>query len=95
MMNVFICGVPKSGKTTLAKDLKKILSNYNLIVSESIRNGFQKMDKDNYKEWENRNSIKRKKDFVEFVFEFFRWNTFFSECNNVVDLGLVDLMTMS
>jgi len=93
-MNIFICGVPRSGKTTLAKRLKSELSNYNLIVSESIRNGFQKMDVDNYKEWGNKNSLKRKKDFPEFLFEFLKWNNYFSECNNIVDLALVDLETV-
>lgn len=93
-MNIFICGVPRSGKTTLARKLKEALTGYNFIVSESIRNGFQKMDKGNYKKWGNRNSLQRKQQFPEFIFEFLKWNSFFSECDNIVDLGLVDLKTV-
>lgn len=93
-MNIFICGVPRSGKTTLAKKLKKELSDYNLIVSESIRNGFQKMDEENYKEWGNKNSLERKEKFPKFLFEFLKWNSVFSNCNNIVDLALIDLETV-
>lgn len=93
-MNLFICGVPRSGKTTLAKIIKKDFSDYNLIVSESIRNGFQKMDEEHYKEWGNFNSKKRKENFPKFLFEFLKWNSFFSKCNNIVDLALVELKTV-
>lgn len=90
-MNIYICGVPRSGKTTLAKNLKNELRDYNLIVSESIRNGFQKMDEEHYKEWGNKDSEKRRISFPKFLFEFLKWNTYFSECNNIVDLALVDI----
>ena len=93
-MNIYICGVPKCGKTTLARNLKKELSDYNLIVSESIRNGFQKMDAEHYKEWGNKNSELRKENFPIFVFEFLKWNTHFSGCNNIVDLALIDINTV-
>lgn len=75
-MNLFICCIPRSGKTTLAKISKKDFSDYNLIVSESIRNGFQKMDEEHYKGWGNFNSKKRKEDFPKFLFEFLKWNSF-------------------
>ena len=93
-MNVFICGVPRSGKTTLSKLLKKELKDFNIIISESVRNGFQKMDRENYKEWGNKHSIQRREKFPEFLFEFLKWNSFFSECNNIVDLALIDLKTV-
>ena len=34
-MRIIICGVPRTGKTTLSKNLKNNLHYHNLIVSES------------------------------------------------------------
>lgn len=93
-MNIFICGIPRSGKTTLSRKLKKELVDYNVIVSESVRNGFQKMEEEHYKEWGSKDSLQRKEKFPKFLFEFLKWNTHFSKCNNIVDLALVDLKTV-
>ena len=36
-MKIFICGVPRSGKSTMAKLLKTQIENSNLIVTEAIK----------------------------------------------------------
>lgn len=50
-MKILICGVPKSGKTTLCKQIGKEFPSFNIISGEALRNGFQKMDSIHYKEW--------------------------------------------
>lgn len=40
MKNILIAGVPRAGKTTLAKMLADELENYNLITLDAVRNGF-------------------------------------------------------
>jgi len=88
-VNIYICGLPRTGKTTLAKKIKAILPNMNLFVSEAIRNGFQKIEEVN--EWGNKNSKKRQVDFPMFLKEFLDWNKKFTECDNIVDLALISI----
>ena len=42
MKNIIILGVARSGKTTLARMIKKRYSNYNIIDGDCIRNAFEK-----------------------------------------------------
>ena len=42
MKNIYIIGVPRSGKTTLAHLLKEEYPTFNLISFEAIRNAFIK-----------------------------------------------------
>ena len=42
MSNIYIIGVPRSGKTTLAKLIKERFNNVNQVSFEALRNGFIK-----------------------------------------------------
>lgn len=95
IVNIFVCGLPKTGKTTLCKNLKKELPNYNIFVSEALRNGFQKMDIDNAKSWGNKTSKQRTQDFPVFLKEFLQWNEKFTQNSNIVDSALLDLKTIT
>lgn len=88
-MKIIICGEPKTGKTTLCKELKKKMPDCNLIVSEAIRNGFQKMDSAHSKLWGTKTSRQRTEDFPAFLKEFLEWNEEFTQNNSIVDLALL------
>ena len=90
-MAIWVCGVPRAGKTTFCKKLKKENPNFTIIVSEAIRNAFQKMDKSHYKEWGIKTSKQRQNDFPIFFKEFVEWNEKFSGCETIVDCALIDL----
>ena len=90
-MTIFICGVPRTGKTTLSKMLKEKVSNSNLIVTEAIRNGFQKIDEIHLKEWGTKTSEQRQTIFPIFVKEFLDWNEKFSSSTTILDCGLIEL----
>ena len=90
-MTIFICGVPRTGKTTLSKILKENIHNSNLIVTEAIRNGFQKIDNDNARDWGTKTSKLRKEIFPVFVKEFLEWNEKFSTNITILDCALIDL----
>ncbi len=90
-MTIYICGVPRAGKTTLAKKLKEKINNSNLIVSEAIRNAFQKIDVVNATKWGQKNSSLRQKVFPEFIKEFLNWNEKFSNNINILDCSLISL----
>ncbi len=90
-MTIFICGLPRTGKTTLAKMLKARIDNSNLIVTESIRNGFQKIDKEHSKDWGTKSSKLRQAVFPLFVKEFLDWNEKFSSNITILDCALISL----
>ena len=94
-MRIIICGVPRTGKTTLSKILKNNLHHHNLIVSESIRNGFQAMDEPNFANWGNKNSLQRKTLFPKFLFDFIKWNERFSGCDTILDLAIMNVETIT
>lgn len=90
-MKILICGVPKSGKTTLCKQIGKEFPSFNIISGEALRNGFQKMDKVHYKEWGDKFSKQREEDFPTFLKEFTEWNEFFTGNNTILDLAILNL----
>lgn len=92
-MAIWVCGVPRSGKTTYCKSFAK-KNNVSVISTEALRNGFQKMDKDNFAAWGRGESEKRQKDFPVFLKEFVKWNEFFSDRFCIVDCALVELKTV-
>lgn len=90
-MTIFICGLPRTGKTTFSKKLKTVLKNFNIIVSEAIRNGFQKMNNDSARDWGLKNSYARKILFPIYVKEFLEWNEKFSGFETIFDCALLSL----
>ena len=90
-MRVFICGEPRTGKTTLCKKLKEKLSQFNLFVTEAFRNGFQKMDEEHYREWGTKTSIQRVEQFPIFLKEFLQWNEELSQQNSLIDSALLPI----
>ena len=90
-MTIFICGLPRTGKTTFSKKLKTVLKNFNIIVSEAIRNGFQKMNSDSARDWGLKNSYARKILFPIYVKEFLEWNEKFSGFETIFDCALLSL----
>lgn len=90
-MKIFICGVPRAGKSTLAKFLKTQIENSNLIVTEAIRNGFQAIDEEHAYDWGRRQSDLRQKVFPKYVKAFLDWNEKFSETITILDCALIEL----
>ena len=88
---IIICGLARTGKSTLAKRLKSVLPSFNLIVSEALRNGFQKIDEQHAKDWGNKNSQLRQEIFPAFAREFISWNEKFSKCNTIFDCALLNI----
>lgn len=93
-MVIYICGVPRSGKTSLARLLNLNLENSSLIVSEAVRNAFQKIDEKNATEWGSKSSAMRKQVFPAFIKEFAEWNSKFSQGNIILDCALIDIATI-
>ena len=89
MKNIFIVGVPRTGKTTLTKLIKKELPQINLISFEAIRNGFIKSQPE--LNMGNRNSSARQKILPDFIFEFVNWNEKFSNYNNLIEGDFTDI----
>lgn len=89
MKNIFIVGVPRSGKSTLAKMLGRELNNYNIISFEAIRNGFIKSQPD--LEMNNRNSDARKEILPSFILEFINWNKRILDVGNIIEGDFIKL----
>lgn len=83
MKNIYIVGVPRTGKSTLAKLIKFNYPQFNLISFEAIRNGFIKSQPN--LEMGNRNSVARQEIFPIFLFEFVHWNNVFSNYGNLIE----------
>lgn len=73
MKNIYICGIPRSGKTTLTKKIKERYPNYNLFSFEAIRNAF--IESQPNLNMENRNSQARKEILPKHFITFAKWNT--------------------
>ncbi len=93
-MIIYLCGVPRAGKTTTAKKLNKALPYSNIIVSEAVRNGFQKIYPQEAKAWGNKTSSQRTLLFPAFLQEFASWNESFTDTATIVDCALVDVQTI-
>lgn len=72
MKNIYICGIPRSGKTTLAKMIKDKYPIYNQLSFEAIRNGFIKSQPE--LKMDNRNSDARKNILPQYIVEMAKWN---------------------
>ncbi len=71
-MNVYVVGSPTTGKSSLAKILKKKIPQLNVISFEAVRNGFMKAQPE--LDMGNRQSLARKEILPQFVLEFAVWN---------------------
>ena len=73
MKNIFIIGIPRSGKSTLSKLIKDKYPTYNQFSFEAIRNGFIKTQPE--LNMGNRNSDARKNILPGHIVEFIHWNS--------------------
>ncbi len=71
-MSIFIIGVPSTGKSSLAKNIKEWCPTVNVFSFEAIRNGFIKSMPD--LQMNDRNSKAREDILPEFIVEFASWN---------------------
>lgn len=71
-MNVYILGVPTSGKSTLARMLKTEKPEFNVISFEAVRNGFLRVQPG--LDMGNRESVARREVLPKFIVEFADWN---------------------
>lgn len=72
MRNIYIIGVPRSGKSTLSKLIKKQNPVYNQISFEAIRNAF--IESQSELNMGNRNSSARKNILPKHIVSFSSWN---------------------
>lgn len=72
MKNIYIVGVPRSGKTTLSKMIKERLPIYNQFSFEAIRNGF--IESQPELDMGNRKSEARKNILPKHFVTFAHWN---------------------
>lgn len=93
-MILYLCGVPRSGKTTTSQELHKKIENSSLIVSEAVRNGFQKIDPNPLNPWGKQTSHERQNLFPLFVKEFLEWNEKFSNSTIIFDCALIPIETI-
>lgn len=72
MKNIYIIGVPRSGKSTLSKLIKEKYPIYNQISFEAVRNGF--IESQPELNMGNRNSDARKSILPKHIVTFSSWN---------------------
>lgn len=73
MKNIFIIGVPRSGKSTLSRLIKEKYPVYNQISFEAIRNGFIETQPE--LNMDNRNSEGRKTILPKHIVTLAHWNS--------------------
>lgn len=72
MKNIYIVGIPRSGKSTLAKLIKENFPDYNQVVFEAIRNGF--IESQPELNMDDRNSFARKTILPKHIVNVASWN---------------------
>lgn len=92
MKNIYIIGVPRSGKSTLSRIIKSKYPEMNIISFEAIRNGFIKAQPT--LNMGNRNSNARKEILPPFVVEFVYWNNIITGYGNIVEGSFSDIKTL-
>lgn len=72
MKNIYIVGVPRTGKSTLSKLIKEKHPIYNQLSFEAIRNGFIESQPD--LNMDNRKSVARRDILPKYITTFASWN---------------------
>lgn len=83
MKNIYIIGVPRTGKSTLSKMIKLKYPSMNLISFEAVRNGFIKSQPN--LDMGNRKSDARQNILPQFLVEFVYWNNIITGYGNIVE----------
>lgn len=91
-MNIYIVGVPRTGKSSLASLVKSEIPSFNIISFEAIRNGFIKSLPD--LNMGNRESKARKEVLPEFILEFLNWNKTILNVNNVIEGDFISVESL-
>lgn len=92
MKNIYIIGIPRSGKSTLSRKIKSKYPEMNIISFEAIRNGFTKSQPN--LNMENRNSNARQEILPQFIVEFVYWNYIITGSGNIVEGSFSDVKTI-
>ncbi len=92
MKNIYIIGIPRSGKSTLAKKIKSKYPEMNIISFEAIRNGFIKAQPN--LNMGNRNSNARQEILPQFIVEFANWNYAITGSRSIVEGSFTDVKTI-
>lgn len=92
MKNIYIIGVPRTGKTTFSKLLKSKYPVMNVISFEALRNGFIKTLPE--LNMGNRNSKARKEILPDFLVEFAKWNSTISNFGSIIEGDFCDIKTL-
>lgn len=87
-MNIYVIGVPTSGKSTVSYMLKQRLPRLNVISFEAIRNGFIKAQPE--LDMGNRNSAARGEILPRYIVEFARWNEKMTKSPTLVEGSFAD-----
>ncbi len=90
-MTIFICGLPRTGKSTVAKLIHNKLPQASLFVTEALRNALQKIDDTHAKDWGRKNSQLRQEVFPVFVKEMLVWNNKLLGAISVLDCALLSV----
>ncbi|MCX4364727.1 MAG: hypothetical protein OSJ70_03015 [Bacilli bacterium] len=92
MKNIYIVGIPRSGKSTLSKIIKSKYPEMNILSFEAIRNGFIKSQPN--LNMEDRNSNARQQILPSFIVEFAYWNSIITGYGNIVEGSFSDIGTL-
>lgn len=89
MKNIYIIGIPRSGKSTLAKMIKEKYPVYNQISFEAIRNGFVETQPE--LNMQNKNSVARSTIMPKYIVTLASWNNKISNSPSLVEGSFCDV----
>ena len=83
MKNIYVVGIPRSGKSTLSRLIWAKYPEMNIISFEAVRNGFIRAQPE--LDMGNRKSVARREVLPQFLVEFVNWNRDMTGCGNIVE----------
>lgn len=93
MKNIYIVGVPRTGKSTLSKLIKEKYPIYNQLSFEAIRNGF--IESQPELNMGNRNSEARKNILPKYITTFASWNNKILSAPTLIEGDFCSVETLS
>ena len=89
---IYIVGVPRAGKSTLAWMLNSVFPKVSIISSEAMSNAFSHILPDIASDVKT--NQKTKDTIIQFLAEFAEWNEVLTEQKSIIDVGLVPIETI-